>query len=80
MLAANSLAVFQDQETGLAPARRAQLDRLRTDKIFIGRSDVISQKLDGGKRARKNEMQFALALQTLGFSVVEAADCRLVQA
>lgn len=74
MLAANSLAAFHENEPGLSPARKAQLDGLRSDKIYIGRLDVISQHLDGGKRALDNEAQLATALQGLGFSVVEAAD------
>ena len=54
--------------------RKAQLDVVRSERIYIGRLDVITMKLDGTKRVMQNEVDFMQQLQGLGFSVVEAAE------
>ena len=63
VLAANSLAAFH--ASNVAAARKATLDGLRKDKIFIGRVDVQTQHLDGTKRTMGNENELATALQGL---------------
>ena len=73
-LAANALAAFHAGESAIPATRRAVLDGVRKDKVFIGRADVLTQKLDGGKRNCQNEGELAAALGKLGFAVVEAAD------
>jgi capsular polysaccharide biosynthesis protein len=47
---------------------------VRSEKIYIGRLDVVTMKLDGTKRVMQNEADFAQRLRGLGFSVVEAAE------
>jgi hypothetical protein len=47
-LAANSISAFRNME--LAPSRRAHLQSVRSGRIYIGRNDVITMKLDGGGR------------------------------
>ena len=73
MLAANSLAAFH-ASTAITAGRRAQLNKVRKDKIFIGRADVLTQKLDGTKRNMANEGELAAELAKLGFSTIEAAE------
>lgn len=67
---------FAEKKFVWCSGRRATLDALRKDKIFIGRADVLSQHLDGTKRAMANEGELARALIGIGFSVVEAAEYR----
>lgn len=58
----------------IAAARKAQLDIVRKERIYVGRQDVVKLKLDGTKRTNMNEVELARALQGLGFAVVEAAE------
>ena len=47
---------------------------MRKEKIYIGRADVASQKLDGTKRTLANEAALVASLTALGFGIVEAAE------
>jgi hypothetical protein len=48
----NSLAGWSEMLAAgsISAARKAQLDEMRKERIYIGRLDVIAQKLDGTKR------------------------------
>lgn len=76
VLKENSLAAFGELLAAgtITAERKAQLDVVRSEKIYIGRLDVVTMKLDGTKRVMQNEADFAQRLQGLGFSVVEAAE------
>ena len=76
MLKENSLASFAEMlAAGMITAKRkAELDALRKERIFIGRADVLKQKLDGTGRDMQNEAELTEQLQGHGFAVVEAAE------
>lgn len=76
ILKENSLASYGKLNAAgtITAERKAQLDSLRKERIYIGRLDAISHRLDGEERAMQNEEELGRQLQELGFSVVQAAD------
>ena len=76
VLKENSLAAFAELVAAgtITAQRKAELDAVRSERIYIGRHDVLTMKLDGGKRDMHNEAEFAQQLQGLGFSVMQAAE------
>ena len=57
VLKENSLASFAELVAAgtITAQRKAELDAVRKERIYIGRLDVITMKLDGTKRAMQNE-------------------------